>query len=113
MINTFSDKRNLFYLLYLLYWCWWVEEIKASCEWDLAEWWECLADIAKLTTVLGSILASSDTVKSDGRQMEQFWKKYIKRKNPKKFPFISFFELIIPEVFKTFTTDNDDIQINR
>jgi hypothetical protein len=39
--------------------------------WDLAE---CLTANAEVATVLqGSILASSDTVESEGRQMKQCW----------------------------------------
>jgi hypothetical protein len=37
----------------------------------LAKWLERLAVNAKVATVLGSILASSDTVESEGRQMKQ------------------------------------------
>jgi hypothetical protein len=40
------------------------------CGWDLAVWLERLTVDAGVTTVLGSILASSDTVES-GRQMKQ------------------------------------------
>ncbi len=47
--------------------------------WDLAEWVERLAVNAEVTTVLGSIPASSDAVESEGRQMKQCWieKKFI------------------------------------
>jgi hypothetical protein len=38
---------------------------------ELAEWLECLAVNAKVTTVLGSIPASSSPVESEGRQMKQ------------------------------------------
>jgi hypothetical protein len=38
------------------------------CGWDLAEWLEL---DAKVVTVLGTILASSDTVESERRQMKQ------------------------------------------
>jgi hypothetical protein len=38
---------------------------------DLAEWLERLTANAEVVTVLGSIPASSDTVKSEGRQMKQ------------------------------------------
>ena len=34
---------------------------------------------AKVATVMGSFLASSDTVESEGRQMEQYWITYIKK----------------------------------
>ncbi len=49
-----------------------------------AKWLERLKANAKVTTVLGTITASSDTVKSEGRQMKQCgikkWKKFnIKR----------------------------------
>ncbi len=37
----------------------------------LAKWLERLAVNAKISTVLGSIPASSDTVEPDGRQMKQ------------------------------------------
>ncbi len=46
----------------------------------LAEWLECLAVNAKVATFLGSIPASSDTVESEGRKMEQCWKKIKKSK---------------------------------
>ncbi len=52
--------------------------------WDLAEWLERLAVNAIGATVLGSILASYDTVEYEGRQMKQCWITYIKRKNHKK-----------------------------
>jgi len=39
--------------------------------WDLVEWLDRLAVDAKIATVLGSILASTDTVESEGRQMKQ------------------------------------------
>ncbi len=67
---------------------------------DLAELWmrssravdemsrvERLAVNANVATVLGSIPASSDTVESEGRQMNQCWITYIKRKKEKKIPF--------------------------
>jgi hypothetical protein len=65
----------------------------ADCGWDLAEFWgwdlavwlERLTANAVVATVLGSIPASSDTVKSKGRQMKQCWILYIK--NPKNSPF--------------------------
>ncbi len=38
---------------------------------------------AKVATVLDSIPASSDSVKSEGRQMKQCWIMYIKTKNLK------------------------------
>ncbi len=38
---------------------------------DLAGWLERLTVNAEVVAVLGSISASSDTVKSDGRQMKQ------------------------------------------
>ncbi len=54
---------------------------------NLAEWLERLTANAVVTTVLGSIPASSDTVESEGRQMKQCWISYIKKeKNLKKFP---------------------------
>ncbi len=47
---------------------------------------------AKVTTVLGSIPASSDTGESEGRQMKQCWITYFnKNKNPKKCPFLEVF----------------------
>ncbi len=43
----------------------------------------CLTANVKVTTVLGTIPASSDTVKSEVQQMKQCWKEYIKNlKNP-------------------------------
>ncbi len=42
---------------------------------------------AKVATVVGSILASSDTVESEGWQMKQCWITFITIKIPKKFPF--------------------------
>ena len=56
-----------------------------ECEWDLAEWLdlERLTANAKVATVLGPILASSDTVESEGRQMKQCWIKCGK-KSPQK-----------------------------
>ncbi len=48
-----------------------------------AEWLERLTTNAVVATVLGSILASSDTVESEGRQMKQCCKK--KEKNPPLF----------------------------
>ncbi len=39
-----------------------------------------------VATVLGSILASSDTVESEGRQMKQCWKSYINRKESQQSP---------------------------
>ncbi len=46
--------------------------------WDLAEWLRHLTVNAVVATVLSSIPASSDTVESEGRQMEQCWIQYIK-----------------------------------
>ncbi len=46
-------------------------------EWDLAEWLERLKTYAELSTVLGSISASTDTVESEGREMKQCRIKYI------------------------------------
>jgi hypothetical protein len=40
-----------------------------SCGYSV--WLECLTANAKVATVLGSIAASSDTVKTAGRQMKQ------------------------------------------
>ncbi len=57
-----------------------------KCGWDLANWLERLAVNAKVATVLGSILASSDTVESEGRQMKQCRITYIKRRK-KNSPF--------------------------
>ncbi len=48
----------------------------AECEWDLAEWLERLTANDVVAAVLGSILASSDTVESEGRQMKQRWISY-------------------------------------
>ncbi len=42
---------------------------------------------AEVATVLGSIRASSDTVKSEGRQMKQCWIQFIEKKN-KKIPLL-------------------------
>ncbi len=43
----------------------------AECGWDLAEVIERLTANAVVPTVLGSILASSDTDESEGRQMKK------------------------------------------
>ncbi len=51
---------------------------------DLVEWLECLAVNAKVATFLGSMLASSDTVKSEGRQMKLCWIMYCKKQKSKK-----------------------------
>ncbi len=49
--------------------------------WDPAE---CLTANAEVATVLqGSILASSDTVESEGRQMQQCWIQNIESKSKK------------------------------
>jgi hypothetical protein len=48
-----------------------VDEIWQSGGRDLAEWLERLTANAEVSTVLGSIPASSDTVESQGRQMKQ------------------------------------------
>jgi len=50
---------------------------------SIAEWLERLIANAVVTTVLGSIPASSDTVESEGRQMKQCRISYIKKKNTK------------------------------
>jgi hypothetical protein len=47
---------------------------------------ERLAVNAEVATVQGSIPASSDTVESEGRQMMQWWIKYIKNKKNQKNP---------------------------
>ena len=62
--------------------------------WDLAEWLERLTANAVVATVLGSIPASSDTVKSEGRQMKQCWISEIKRKNPKKSPMMTKLQIL-------------------
>ncbi len=48
---------------------------------DLAEWFERLTANAEVAKVLGSIPAASDTVESEGRQMNQCWRKYCTMKN--------------------------------
>ncbi len=53
--------------------------VKVSAVCDLAEWLELLTANAIVATVLGSIPASSDTVESEGRQMKQCQKSYIKK----------------------------------
>ncbi len=58
----------------------WHDWVKSG--WYLAEWLERLTAIAVVTTVLGSIPASSDTVESEGWQMKQCWKSYIKSVSP-------------------------------
>ncbi len=55
---------------------------------DLAELLERLAVNAKVATVLGSISASSDTVKSEGRYMKQCWITYLKREISKNIFFM-------------------------
>ncbi len=64
---------------------------------DLGEWLESLAVNAKVATVLGSISASSDTVKSEGRHMTQYWITYIpiiiQYPNVLVVPVASFYEL--------------------
>ncbi len=45
--------------------------------WDLAEWVKRLVVNAKVTKILGSIPAFSDTVESEGRQMKECWIMYI------------------------------------
>ncbi len=55
-------------------------------EWDLAEWWERLTVNVKVATILGSISASSDTVKSEVAAEEALLNnvhKNEKSKNPK------------------------------
>jgi len=59
----------------------------ADSGWDLAEWLERLTANAVVATVLGTIPESSDTVEFEGRQMQQCWISYIKRKKSKKSPF--------------------------
>ncbi len=54
-----------------------LDEIWPSCWCNLAERLERLTANAKCATVLGSIPASSDTVETEGRQMKQYWIKYI------------------------------------
>ncbi len=56
----------------------------ADCGWDLAEWLKRLTANAKVAFVLGSIPASSDTVESEGWQMNQCWIKYGTQQNPRK-----------------------------
>ncbi len=48
--------------------------------WDLAKWLESLTANAEVATVPDSILASSDTVESEGRQTKQCWIQYIEEK---------------------------------
>ncbi len=50
----------------------WMRSIRVG-RWDLAEWLENLTANTVIATVLGSFLASSDTVESEGRQMKQCW----------------------------------------
>ncbi len=45
-------------------------DYKAEIGWDVAEWLERLTANAEVTTILGSILASSDTVESEGQQIK-------------------------------------------
>ncbi len=45
--------------------------------WDVSEWLERLTVNAEVTTIPGSIPASSDTLEYEGRQMKQCWTKYI------------------------------------
>ncbi len=58
--------------------------------WDPSEWFERLAvNVNVLSTVLGSIPASSDTVESEGRQMKQLLNNvHKKKKKSEKSPFI-------------------------
>ncbi len=56
-----------------------VDENSPSCGWDLAEWLERLTANAEVSTVLGSILAPSDTVEYESRQMKQCWKSTLKK----------------------------------
>ncbi len=60
-------------------------QVRSSRVWmsSIADWLERLVANAKVTTVLGSIPASSDTVESEGPQMKQCWVKYMKRKSRK------------------------------
>ncbi len=60
------------------------------CLWRLKERLERLTGSSKVTTVLGSIPASSDPVESDCRQMKRCLKSTLK--NPQKFSLISGFE---------------------
>ncbi len=62
LVLTIIDYLNCKFLFH---------DIHPSCGWDLAEWLERLAVNAKVATVLGSIPAYFDTVKSEGRQMKQ------------------------------------------
>ncbi len=55
-----------------------------ACGWDLSYWLEWLTANAEVATVLGSILASSDTAESEGRQMKQCWIQYIEIKKNSK-----------------------------
>ncbi len=54
---------------------------------SIAEWLERLTANAVVATVLGSIPATSDTVESEGRQMEQCRISYIKKEKLQKSPF--------------------------
>jgi hypothetical protein len=47
----------------------------ANCVWDIAEWLESLTAKADVRKALGSIIASFDTVESEGRQMKYMGKK--------------------------------------
>ncbi len=67
-----------------------------ECEWDLSQWgWDlahCLERLttsAKVATVLGSIPASSYTVKSEGRQMKPCWNKVHKKYMYKLFIYVT------------------------
>ncbi len=53
---------------------------------SIAEWLERLTANAVVATVLGSIPATSDTVESEGRQMEQCRISYIKKEKLQKIP---------------------------
>ncbi len=56
------------------------------CGWDLASDSQCRSRYCPWF----AIPASSGTVKSEGRQMKQCWISYIKKKNSKKSPFITY-----------------------
>ncbi len=82
-------------LLYQILWwgCGWdLAELWMWSSWlsDLAEWLERLAAITNVTTILGSIPASSDTVESEGQQLKQCWITYIKK------PFSDFQKNVFP-----------------
>ncbi len=65
--------------------------------WDLAVWLERQTANAEVATVLGSIPASSDTVESEGRQMNQCWIQYVHRNI--KIQKIPLLKLVLLQIF--------------